>query len=125
MTPQARSALDRLRPLCLALPESAEKLSHGMPAFHIVKGRMFAYFWHDHHGDGETAVIVKTSGPEEQEMLIEIDPERYWRPPYFGPTGWVGIRLDRGSVDWDAVGDRVAASWERVAPPRLLEVGGR
>jgi hypothetical protein len=125
MTPQAVAALDKLRAAALALPESDEKLSHGMPAFFIQKGKMFAYFWHHHHGDGVTAAIVKTSGPEEQAMLIEMEPDLYYRPPYFGPSGWVGMHLDRPDTDWDRVADRVAISWELVAPRRLLEAGGR
>jgi len=124
MTPQAASALDKLRAAALALPEADEKLSHGMPAFFIRTGKMFAYFWHYHHGDDVTAAIVKTSGTEEQAMLIEMEPDLYYRPPYFGPSGWVGIHLDTGT-DWDRVADRVAISWELVAPRRLLEAGGR
>lgn len=125
MTPLAIEALEKLRTIALALPEADEKLSHGMPAFFITKGKMFAYFWHAHHGDGVTAAIVKTSGPEEQAMLIEMEPDLYYRPPYFGPSGWVGIHLDRPDTDWDRIGDRVAISWELVAPRRLLEAGGR
>ncbi len=125
MTPQASAALDKLRAIALALPEADEKLSHGMPAFFITKGKMFAYFWHHHHGDDVTAAIVKTSGTEEQAMLIEMEPDLYYRPPYFGPSGWVGIHLDRADTDWDRVADRVAISWELVAPRRLLEAGGR
>jgi hypothetical protein len=118
-------ALSRVRDLALALPEAAERPSHGMPGFHIVKGKFFAYFWNDHHGDGETSVIVKTSGQEEQAMLIEGDPAFYYRPPYYGPSGWVAMRVGNADVDWDRVGDRIAASWEMVAPQRLLEAGGR
>ena len=125
MTPQATAALEQLRAAALALPEADEKLSHGMPAFFIQKGKMFAYFWHHHHGDDVTAAIVKTSGIEEQAMLIEMEPDLYYRPPYFGPSGWVGIHLDRPDTDWDRVADRVAISWELVAPRRLLEAGGR
>lgn len=125
MTPQAAAALERLRAAALALPESDEKLSHGMPAFFIQKGKMFAYFWHHHHGDDITAAIVKTSGIEEQAMLIEMEPDLYYRPPYFGPSGWVGIHLDRPDTDWGRVADRVAISWELIAPRRLLEAGGR
>ncbi|GAA4776068.1 MmcQ/YjbR family DNA-binding protein [Stakelama sediminis] len=125
MTPEAETALTRLRPLCMAMPEACEKLSHGMPAFHIEQGKMFAYFWHNHHGDGELAVIVKTSGPDEQEMLLDMDPDQYFRPPYLGPSGWIGLRLNRPDTDWDRVADRVAISWELVAPRRLLEAGGR
>lgn len=117
--------LTRVREIALALPEAAERLSHGSPGFHIVKGKFFAYFWHNHHGDGETAVVVKTSGSEEQAMLIEGDPDFYYRPPYLGPSGWVAMRVGAGDTDWDRVGDRIAASWEIVAPRRLLEMGGR
>ncbi|MBX3595144.1 MmcQ/YjbR family DNA-binding protein [Sphingomonas sp.] len=125
MTPRAATALERLRAIALALPDADEKLSHGMPAFLIRKGRMFAYFWHHHHGDDVTAAIVKTSGIDEQESLIAMDPDLYFRPAYFGPSGWVGIHLDGADLDWDRVGDRVAISWELVAPRRLLEAGGR
>lgn len=125
MTPEAQAMLEKLRPLCLALPEACEKLSHGMPAFHIENGRMFAYLSHDHHDDGRIAVLVKTSGEDEQAMLIEAEPELYYRPPYLGPSGWVGMRVDRDDSDWDRVADRIAISWEMVAPRRLLEAGGR
>ena len=116
--------LQRLRDLALTLPGTAERLSHGQPGFHIEKGRFFAYFWHDVHGDGETAAVVKTSGPDEQAMLIENDPDLYYKPPYLGVSGWIAIRLG-ADTDWDHVADRVARSWELVAPRGLLEAGGR
>lgn len=125
MSSDPRAALEKLRAAALALPAAAERLSHGMEGFHIEGGKFFAYFWHDHHGDGETAAIVKTSGAEEQAALIERDPELYYKPPYFGPSGWIAIRIGADDTDWDHVGDRVAASWELVAPRRLLEAGGR
>ena len=96
-----------------------------MPVFFIDKGKTFAWFLHDHHGSGITAVAVKVSGEEEQAMLIELDPDLYYKPPYFGPFGWIGLRLDGDTVDWDHVADRVATSWELVAPPKLLVMGGR
>lgn len=125
MSPDPDAQLARVRALALALPAAAEKLSHGSPGFYIEKGRFFAYFWHNHHSDGETVCIVKTSGGEEQQQLIEMDPDCYFSPPYLGPSGWVAMRLDREDTDWDRVGDRIAASWELVAPRRLLEAGGR
>ncbi|MCC2978935.1 MULTISPECIES: MmcQ/YjbR family DNA-binding protein [unclassified Sphingomonas] len=118
-------ALARVRAIALELPEAAERLSHGAPGFHIVKGKFFAYFSHDHHRSGETAVLVKTSGAEEQGMLIEADPDLYYKPPYLGPSGWIAIRVAAPGTDWDHVADRIAASWEMVAPRRLLEMGGR
>jgi len=111
--------LGRVRDLAMTLPDAAEKSSHGMPAFHIAGGKMFAYFTHDHHGDGATAIIVKSSGPEEAAMLIENDPDLYYRPAYFGASGWIGLRLDQGDVDWDRVADRLQRSWAAIAPIKL------
>lgn len=125
MTNEAEQQLARIREIALELPETVERLSHGQPGFLIENGKFFAYFWHDHHGDGETAVLVKASGLEEQAMLIEADPDFYFKPAYLGPSGWVAMRLDRPDTDWDRVSDRIATSWELVAPRRLLEMGGR
>ena len=125
MSPDPDTQLARIRALALALPEAAERPSHGSPGFHIAGGRFFAYFWHNHHSDGETVVIVKAADRDEQAMLIEMDPDCYYSPPYLGPSGWVAMRLDRADTDWDRVGDRIAQSWELVAPRHLLEVGGR
>jgi len=125
MSPDPQKDLEQVRTICLALPEADERLSHGSPGFFIKKGKFFAYFWHNHHDDGITAVHVKTSGREEQAMLVEMDPDCYFVPPYLGPSGWVGMRLGLPDTDWDRVGDRIAISWELVAPRRLLEAGGR
>ena len=108
----------RVRELALALPESDEVTSHGMPCFGIVKGKKFAYFTEDHHGDGKIALLVKISGGDEQAALIEMDGERYYRPPYFG-DGWIGIRLDLGDTDWDAIAEWLRKSWLAIAPKRL------
>jgi hypothetical protein len=124
MSPDPEVALGRLRTICLELPEASEKLSHGAPAF-AVAGKMFAYFWHNHHGDGLTAVLIKTGGRDEQEMLIDRDPDLYSRPPYLGPSGWIAMNVAPADTDWDHVGDRIAQSWELAAPRRLLEAGGR
>lgn len=108
----------QVRERALALPEADEVLSHGMPCFGVIKGKKFAYVSLDHHGDGKTALLVKISGADEQAQLIENDPERYYRPAYFG-DGWIGIRLDLGDTDWDAIGDWLARSWRSVAPKKL------
>lgn len=122
MSPDRDACLDRVRAISLALPGTMEKLSHGQPVFFIDKGKSFAWFLHDHHANGITAVAVKTSGAEEQEMLIEADPDLYYRPAYLAPSGWIGIRLDGDAVDWDHIADRIAASWRMVAPRRLAEM---
>ena len=113
----------RVRDLAMALPEADEVTSHGMPCFGIVKGKKFAYFTEDHHGDGKVAILVKISGADEQAALIEMDEERYYRPAYFG-DGWVGIRLDLGDTDWDAIGEWLRKSWLAVAPKKLAGLMG-
>jgi phosphoribosylglycinamide formyltransferase 1 len=108
----------QVRERALALPEAIEVLSHGMPCFGVEKGKKFAYVSLDHHGDGKIALLVKISGPDEQAQLIDMDDKRYYRPAYFG-DGWVGIRLDLGDTDWDAIGERLQRSWRSVAPKKL------
>lgn len=108
----------QVRARALALPEADEVLSHGMPCFGIIKGKKFAYVSNDHHGDGKVALLIKISGLDEQTQLIENDPARYYRPAYFG-DGWIGLRLDLGDTDWDAVGEWLARSWRSVAPKKL------
>ena len=115
--------LGRVRDLAMALPEADEVTSHGMPCFGIVKGKKFAYFTQDHHGDGKIAILVKISGAEEQAMLIELDEDRYYRPAYFG-DGWIGVRLDISDTDWDAVGEWLRKSWLAVAPKKLAGLMG-
>ena len=118
----AAASPDRLvaevRARAMALPAADEIVSHGMACFGITKGKKFAYVSIDHHGDGKTALLVKISGLEEQESLIERDPERHYRPAYFG-DGWIGIRIDLGDTDWDDIGEWLARSWRAVAPKRL------
>ena len=111
----------QVRERALDLPEAEETLSHGMPCYGIVKGKKFAYVSLDHHGDGKTALLVKISGPDEQAQLIENDPDRYYRPAYFG-DGWIGIRLDLGDTDWPAIADWLHRSWRSVAPARLTRL---
>lgn len=108
----------RVRELAMALPDADEVSSHGMPCFGIVKGKKFAYVSQDHHGDGKTALLVKISGADEQAALIEMDADRYYRPAYFG-DGWIGIRLDLGDTDWDAIGEWLRKSWLAIAPKKL------
>ena len=108
----------QVRQRALAQAEAEETLSHGMPCFGVVKGKKFAYVSLDHHGDGRIALLVKISGPDEQAQLIDMDPDRYYRPAYFG-DGWVGIRLDLGDTDWDAIADWLQRSWRSVAPKKL------
>ncbi len=108
----------QVRERALALRETDEVLSHGMPCFGVTKGKKFAYVSVDHHGDGKTALLVKVSGLDEQQQLIENDPKRYYRPAYFGDT-WIGVRLDIGGNDWDHIGEWLHRSWRMSAPKKL------
>ena len=108
----------QIRERALALPETDEVLSHGMPCFGVLKGKKFAYVSMDHHDDGKTALLVKVSGLDEQQQLIENDPARYYRPAYFGDA-WIGVRLDIGGNDWDHIGEWLARSWRMSAPKKL------
>ncbi len=119
----APALLARLREVALTMPETEERESHGQPTF-FVAGKQFAQFRADHHGDAMTVVCVRTSGDDEQAMLIEADPETYSKPAYLGASGWVAVNL-AGDADWALVDERVALSWEFAAPVRLLEAGGR
>ena len=96
-------ALARVRALCLALPEVSERLSHGSPSFFIRGKKTLAMFVDDHHGDGILGIWVPAF-PGVQEELVETEPDRFFRPPYVGPSGWVGVRLDRvhGPSSWPA-----------------------
>lgn len=94
LSPTPDRVLDRLREICLALPEATELVSHGIPAFRVA-AKMFAYFRHDHHGDGRTVVCIKTAGRDEQEHLIESDPDLFSWPAYIGPSGWISMKSRR------------------------------
>jgi phosphoribosylglycinamide formyltransferase-1/phosphoribosylamine--glycine ligase/phosphoribosylglycinamide formyltransferase/phosphoribosylformylglycinamidine cyclo-ligase len=125
VSPDPDADLARIRSLCLSQPRGVEKVSHGMPVFFIEKGKTFAWFIHNHHGNGITAVALKTSGPEEQAMLVEAEPELFYRPAYLAPSGWIGLRLDVEATDWDQIEARIEQSWGLAATPRLREQFGR
>ena len=113
--------LDKVRDLALAMPEAEERESHGSPGFRSggKTGKYFAYFQDQFHGTEHIAVLVKTGGVDEVEGLVETAPRTYFKPAYYGASGWVGIILNRPSVDWDNVADWLARSWRMVAPKRL------
>ena len=113
--------IDQVRQRAMVQPEAEETLSHGMACFGIIGGKKFAYASRNHHGDGKVALLVKISGVDEQAMLIEQDPQHYYRPAYFG-DGWIAIRIDLGDTDWDAIGHWLARSWRSVAPKKLTRL---
>lgn len=111
--------LEQVAELALALPEAESRDSHGSPGWRVAGGKYFAYFADRHHGEEEIAVMVKTSGQDELMALVERDPDIYYKPAYYGASGWVGIILNREGVDWDHVQGWLERSWRAVAPKRL------
>ena len=111
--------------LALALPETDARTSHGAPGWRVggeKSGKFFAYVSVRHHGEEATALLVKTSGQDEMSALIEAEPDIYYRPAYYGASGWIALRLDRPGVDWDHVSEWLAKSWRAVAPKRLTKM---
>ncbi|RKT80149.1 YjbR protein [Terracoccus luteus] len=116
--------LERLRRLCLALPEAAEKVAHGRPTFHTVK--VFAYYGGsvkgDHGSDRYGCSVLFVPDPDERPALL--DDERVFEPAYLGPSGWLGLDFrPAGSVeavDWAEVGELLDASYRLTAPKRLV-----
>ena len=119
---------EKVGELALDLPSTFFQTSHGSPGWKVgtqSNSKFFGIMWNRHHGEEAVGVLVKCSGQEEMAELIENQPDIYFRPAYYGPSDWVGITLDRPRVDWSHIADRLAQSWELVAPRRLLEAGGR
>jgi hypothetical protein len=111
--------LARLRGLCLALPETIERPSHGAPTFFVREKRSFLMVLDDHHADGRFAIWC--AAPEGmQRMLVDADAERFFVPPYVGHRGWLGVRLD-GFLDWDELAGIVEDAYAEVAPARLVD----
>ena len=115
---QHDAALRRVRRLCLALPAVTERLSHGSPTFFVRDKSTFVMFHDDHHGDGRLALWV-AAPPGVQQDLVETEPARFFRPPYVGHRGWLGVRLDV-DPDWDEVAAIVEDAYRQVAPKNLL-----
>ncbi len=111
--------LIRLRKLCLALPEAHEVEAWGEPTFRI-RNKLFAMFAHanNHHGGGRPAVWCK-AGPGNQELMVQAEPQRFFVPPYVGPSGWIGVWLDR-QVDCPELAGLLQDSYRLVAPKRLI-----
>jgi hypothetical protein len=108
-----------IRAICLALPETSERLSHGAPSFFVKEKRCFAMVLTDHHGDGRFAIWCPAAEGA-QGVLVGADPERFFRPPYVGGRGWLGVRLDRG-FDWDELAGILEDAYAEVAPAKLVE----
>lgn len=123
-TGPAHDPLPRLRALCLALPEVTEKLSHGEPTWFV--RRVFVSYADHHHDDRVAFWCAAPAGA--QEALVAAHPDRFFRPPYVGHRGWLGVWLDHDAVDWDEVAEIVVDAYRQVAPRTLraaLDATGR
>jgi hypothetical protein len=111
--------LKRLREICLGLPETSERLSHGAPTFFVRDKRSFLMVLTNHHGDGRFAIWCAAPAGM-QKMLVDADPDRFFVPPYVGHRGWLGMRLDR-DLDWDELAGIAEDAYAEVAPAKLVE----
>jgi hypothetical protein len=114
----AEALEERVRAICLALPGVTEKLSHGTPAFFVKK--QFVMLWPDGHHDNRFPHLWCAAPPGAQAELIDTEPQRFFRPPYVGSRGWLGVRLD-GHIDWDEIAAVCRDAHRTVAagkPPR-------
>jgi predicted DNA-binding protein (MmcQ/YjbR family) len=109
--------LERLSAICLDLPEAQREDSGKHSAFRV-RGRTFAYYLDDHHGDGIVGLNAKAA-PGVADRLIDSEPGRFYRPAYLGHRGWLGLRLDTPAIDWDEVAGVVVESY-RLCAPRAL-----
>ncbi len=110
--------LERVRAICLALPEVEERLSHGAPTWFVRGKKTIAMWVDDHHGDGNVGIWCAAPDGVQEEM-VGLEPDRFFRPPYVGHRGWIGVRLDR-QADWDEVAEILADAYRCVAPKKLV-----
>jgi hypothetical protein len=116
----APSPLARIRKMCLSLPETTERPSHGAPSFFIRDKIGFVNYIDNHHDDGRLALWCACPQGM-RDGLVKAEPEQYFVPPYVGVRGWIGVRLDRGP-DWDEVERFTHDAYVTVAPKKLVAV---
>ncbi len=108
--------LPPLRALCLALPETTERVSHGEPTWFVRDKKVFVSYANQHHDD--RVAFWCAAPPGEQEAQVATAPDRFFRPPYVGGRGWLGVRLDV-AVDWSEIEEIVREAYLQIAPKRL------
>ena len=114
MTPEQQ--IERVRQICLTFPETVERPSHGEPTFFVRGKKSFAMFANNHHGDGRIAVWLPAS-PGLQEVLVETQPETFFKPPYVGVRGWIGIELNQ--ISDEDLQFYIRSGWFLIAPKKL------
>lgn len=110
----------KIRAICLALPEVTERLSHGTPTWFVRDKSAFVMLWPEGHHHNDFPHLWCAAPPGEQAELIATDPERFFRPPYVGHRGWLGVRLDV-KIDWTEIAELCVEAYRTVAPKRLLQ----
>jgi predicted DNA-binding protein (MmcQ/YjbR family) len=112
-----RTISDVVREILVSFPDTEEFVSHGFPTFRV-RGRIFATYTINHHGDGRVALnLIAPSGA--QAAFVKVQPKAYFVPPYVGPRGWLGVELDKG-LRWETVREHVRDAYEMVAPAELV-----
>jgi len=107
-----------IRAICMSLPGVTERLSHGAPAFFA--GKQFLMLWLDGHHDHRFAHMWCAAPTGVQDELVTTEPDRFFRPPYVGGRGWIGVRLD-GDIDWEEITVVCEVAFRTVAPKKLRE----
>jgi len=114
-TAQSEALIERLRPICMALPDATEQIAWGEPTWRV-RGKLFAQLDDHHHGSGHVSVWLPAPDGA-QAALIDAEPDRIFRPPYVGHKGWIGVILD-GDCDWSMVEVLVGQAYELIASAR-------
>jgi len=109
--------LAELRRICLALPEVTERLSHSAPTWFVRDRRSFVTLWEHGHHDNEFPHLWCAAPPGAQQELIAAEPDLFFRPPYVGHRGWLGVRLD-GDVDWTEIAELCQDAYDVVVTPK-------
>ncbi|MFC7545127.1 MmcQ/YjbR family DNA-binding protein [Plantactinospora sp. GCM10030261] len=111
--------LTRLRDICLALPEVSERPSHGSPTWFVRDKKVFVTLHQNGHHQNDFPHLWCAAPPGAQQELIAVDGDRFFRPPYVGGRGWIGVRLD-GTVDWTEITELCQDAYRMIAPAKLV-----
>ncbi len=121
MSATGKDISEAVREICLCLPQAEEVPSRGSPDFRV-KGKTFATYIVNHHGDGRVCMWLNSPAGA-QELYVEMEGEYYFVPPYVGPRGWLGVELDKG-LSWQTIAQRVREAYEHIAPAALCDAIG-
>lgn len=117
---KTRERFEKLSGICLALPGTSREDKGSHASFTVAK-KIFAYYLNDHHGDGIVSICCRAL-PGDNERLVEASPRKFYMPAYVGSRGWVAMRLDRPTVDWDEVKELIRGGYALAAPKKMLRL---